>query len=256
MKKANGPASIPSNALNIIKSEISAPLAEIFNLSFSTGIFPEVLKTAKVIPVYENKGSTTDCSNYRPISLLSNLDKVLEKLIYKRAYSFLNRFKLLYIRQFGFRRKHSTTHTLVNLCQKISDALDESKFVCGVFVDLQKAFDTVDHDILLAKLRHYGIRGKAFTLFKSYLTGRKQFVTISGHSSTELLVKHGVPQGSVLGPLLFLIYINDLQSAIKFSIVHLFADDKNLLCITDSLDSLIERINSDLQSLWELAQCQ
>ena len=248
--KANGPASIPPKVLNLIKAEISTPLAEIFNLSFNTGIFPDVLKLAKVLPVYKNKGSTTDCSNYRPISLLSNLDKVLEKLIYKRVYGYLTRLNLLYTRQFGFRRKHSTVHTLLNMCQKIADALDNKKFVCGVFVDLQKAFDTVDHAILLAKLQHYGIRGKAYSLFKSYLSGRKQFVSISGCNSSELLMKHGVPQGSVLGPLLFLIYINDLNFAIKGSIVHHFADDTNLLCITDSLESLVETINLDLQSLW------
>ena len=136
------------------------------------------------------------------------------------------------------------------MCQKIADALDGQKFVCGVFVDLQKAFDTVDHEILLAKLQHYGIRGKAYSLFKSYLSGRKQFVSVSGCNSPELLMKHGVPQGSVLGPLLFLIYINDLNFAINGSIVHHFADDTNLLCITDSLESLVDTINLDLQSLW------
>ena len=248
--KANGPASIPAKALNLIKAEISTPLAEIFNMSFNTGVFPDALKLAKVLPVYKNKGKVTDCGNYRPISLLSNLDKVLEKLIYKRVYSYLTRLNLLYTKQFGFRRKHSTVHTLLSMCQKIADALDEHKFACGVFVDLQKAFDTVDHEILLAKLQHYGIRGKAYSLFKSYLNGRKQFVSISGCNSAELLMKHGVPQGSVLGPLLFLIYINDLHFAIGGSIVHHFADDTNLLCITDSLESLAETLNLDLQSLW------
>jgi len=248
--KANGPASIPTKALDLIKTEISAPLSEIINLTFETGIFPEILKTAKVLPVFKNKGEITDCTNYRPISLLSNMDKVLEKLIYKRAYSFLDNSKLLYIRQFGFRRKHSTVHTLTNLCQKIADALDNHKYACGVFVDLQKAFDTVDHNILLAKLGHYGIRGKAHKLFESYLTDRRQFVTVSGQSSPERIIKHGVPQGSVLGPLLFLIYINDLNYAIKFSLVHHFADDTNLLIITDNLETLTEQMNQDLQSLW------
>ena len=222
----------------------------IFNLCFSTGTFPEVLKIAKVLPVYKQKGSVTESNNYRPISLLSNMDKVLEKLIYKRTYCFLSRFKILYTNQFGFRRNHSTFHTLASMCQKITDALDKGEHVCGVFVDLQKAFDTVDHEILLAKLQHYGIRDKAFSLFKSYLSDRRQFVTISGRNSAEAIIRHGVPQGSVLGPLLFLIYINDLNHAICHSAVHHFADDTNLLCVSSTLESLVKMLNLDLKFLW------
>jgi len=222
----------------------------IFNLCFSTGTFPEVLKIAKVLPVYKQKGSVIESNNYRPISLLSNMDKVLEKLIYKRTYCFLSRFKILYTNQFGFRRNHSTFHTLASMCQKITDALDKGEHVCGVFVDLQKAFDTVDHEILLAKLQHYGIRDKAFSLFKSYLSDRRQFVTISGRNSAEAIIRHGVPQGSVLGPLLFLIYINDLNHAICHSAVHHFADDTNLLCVSSTLESLVKMLNLDLKFLW------
>ena len=136
------------------------------------------------------------------------------------------------------------------MCQNIADALDGEKFVCGVFIDLQKAFDTVDHNILLAKLHHYGIRDKAHSLFKSYLSGRQQFVSLSGKTSAKLAIRHGVPQGSVLGPLLFLIYINDLNDAIENSIVHHFADDTNLLCVSKSLESLVKKMNLDLMYLW------
>ena len=170
--------------------------------------------------------------------------------MYKRTYHFLTQNNLLFENQFGFRQHHSTVHTLLSMCQTITDALDKNQFACVVFVDLQKAFDTVDHKVLLTKLNHYGIRGKALSLFKSYLTNRRQFVFIAGKSSKETLICHGVPQGSVLGPLLFLIYINDLHLAIKHSSTFHFADDTNLLNIQDSLESLVKKTNHDLNSLW------
>ena len=158
-----------------------------------------------------------ELTNYRPISLLSNIDKIYEKLIYRRLYGFLEKHKVLYKQQFGFRKSYSTSQILLNLSQKVMDALDKGDYACGVFIDLQKAFDTVDHDILLTKLFHYGIRGTVLSLFRSYLKGRKQFVYLNGASSASNLIRHGVPQGSVLGPLLFLIYINDLNCATKCS---------------------------------------
>ena len=129
------------------------------------------------------------------------------------------------------------------------DAVDQGKYACRIFIDLQKAFDTVDHEILLKKLYHYGIRGNALSLFRSYLTNRQQFVSIAGTKSTSKLIRHGVPQGSVLGPLLFLLYINDLHNAIYFSNVHHFADDTNLLHFSDSIKQLAKHLNLDLKSL-------
>ena len=126
-------------------------------MSFATGIFPSILKTSKVIPVFK-KGSPLEASNYRPISRLSNIEKIYEKLMYSRLVSFLNAHNQIYSRQFGFRKSHSTVHTLINIVERIRESLDNGEFACGVFVDLQKAFDTVDHEILLAKLNHYGIR--------------------------------------------------------------------------------------------------
>ena len=136
--------------------------------------------------------------------------------------------KQLFI-QLGFRHKHSTTHTLIKICDQIQKAIDKGQLACGVFIDLQKAFDTVNHKILLSKLSYYGVRGNALDWFKSYLTMRTQHVTISGSTSENANIIHGVSQGSVLGPLLFLIYINDLHKAITRSTVHHFADDTNLL---------------------------
>jgi len=131
----------------------------------------------------------------------------------------------------------------------IRGAIDSGSFACGVFIDLQKAFDTVDHDILIKKLYYYGIRGIANDWFSSYIQNRTQFVSINGFESSNKFIKYGVPQGSVLGPLLFLIYINDLSHSINNSTVHHFADDTNFLCINKSLTQLCKKVNSDLHNL-------
>ena len=153
--------------------------------------------------------------------------------------------------QFGFRQKHSTNHALIDITESIRKALDNGKFACGVFIDLQKAFDTVNHHILTNKLNYYGIRGIANNWFKSYLVNRSQYVSIQGQNSDTVNIKHGVPQGSVLGPLLFLLYINDLHTAIKHSSVYHFADDTNLLKITSSPKQLQKHINIDLKLLYK-----
>ena len=249
-KKAAGPCSIPTIILHMLKNEISQPLSIIFNLSFHTGVYPDMLKSAKVIPIFK-KGSKLQTSNYRPISLLSNLNKILEKLMFNRVYSFLETNNILYLLQFGFRQKHSTNHTLVDITETIRKALDNGKFACGVFIDLQKAFDTVNHNILTSKLDHYGIRGTSNNWFRSYLSERQQFVSIQGFSSDTESVKHGVPQGSVLGPLLFLLYINDLHKSIVFSKVYHFADDTNLLNINTSPKLMQKQVNIDLKLLYK-----
>ena len=246
--KSYGPFSIPVRILKLVKMQISEPLAIIINLSFELGYFPSVLKTAKVIPIFK-KGSPVECNNYRPISLLSNIDKIFESLMHKRVSNFLNHYNLIYLRQFGFRKHHSTTHALLNISEEIRLALDNGNFACGVFVDLQKAFDTVDHNFLLLKLAHYGIRGISNSWFRSYLSNRSQFVDVNGFKSSVKPIVNGVPQGSVLGPLLFLIYINDIYSAVSFSTVYLFADDTNLLYTHPNLKVLSERINADLSNL-------
>ena len=142
--------------------------------------------------------------------------------MYKRLYTFLNKNNIIYNLQFGFRQQYSTSHALINITENIRKALDDGNIGCGVFVDLEKAFDTVDHKIRLAKLSHYGIGGVSNDWFKSYLSNRNQYVSINGLDSGLTRINCGVPQGSVPGPLLFLLYVNDLNQAIKFSSSSLF----------------------------------
>ena len=171
--------------------------------------------------------------------------------MFNRVYKFLEKCKCIFHRQFGFRQKHSTNHALLEITENIRKALDTGKFACGIFIDLQKAFDTVNHNILIDKLKHYGIRGTANNWFQSYLSNRTQFVSIQGYDSVNLLIEHGVPQGPVLGPLLFLTYINDLHYAIKHCSVYHFADDTNLLNINSSPKRMQKLVNLDLKFLYQ-----
>ena len=252
--KATGPFSILSEILQKTKDALSYPLTKIINLSFTSGIHPSNLKISKTIPIFK-KDCPLTLSNYRPISLLSNINKIFEKLIFNRVYGFLEKHKCIYEHQYGFRKKHSTNHALINITDEIREALDKNHTAIRVFVDFQKAFDTVNHSILVSKLDHYGIRGCINDWFKSYLNERKQFVSIDGFNSSETIIEHGVPQGSVLGPLLFLLYINDLHWAIKNCRTYHFADDTNLLGIGKSLKKVQKQINIDLKLLvsWLLA---
>ena len=248
--KAVGHGSIPTRLLKIAAPTISELLCQIVNLSFKNGIFPECLKEANIIPIHK-KDARNIIGNYRPISLLSNISKIIEKLIQSRVYSFLTKNNLLFKNQYGFRNQHNTNHALIQITEKIRHAIDNNQLACGVFVDLQKAFDTVEHSILLDKLYHYGLRGVSNDWFKSFLTNRQQHVTVLGKKSHKRTIIHGVPQGSVLGPLLFLIYINDLHKSIKSSEVYHFADDTSLIQTNTSLKKLNKNINHDLKLLCE-----
>ena len=158
-----------------------------------TGVFPSVLKTAKVVLVFK-KDSKLNYSNYCPISLLSNIEKILEKRMCKRLYTFLDYNNIIYDLQFGFRQQYSTSHAINNVTENIRKALDDGNIGCGVFVDLQKGFDTVDHQMLLAKLNHYGIRGVSNGWFKSYLSNRNQYVSVNGYESGLAAINCGDPQ--------------------------------------------------------------
>ena len=167
---------------------IASSLGSLINDSFSTGIFPDKLKVAKVIALHK-KGATDNPSNYRPISLLSIFSKSFEKLMHKRFYCFLKANEILHPLQFGFRKKHSTLHTLISMTEHIKNTIDSGNYGCGIFIDLKKAFDTVNHGILLKKLEHYGVRGIPLQWFESYLSSCEQYVSVNGPTSDRLVIK-------------------------------------------------------------------
>ena len=245
LNKAHGLFSCPVRILRWARLTLSKPLSDLFNMSIQNGTYPSKLKFAKVIPVHKGNDELIP-TNYRPISLLSIFNRILEKLVCIRIKNFLDKYNILFRSQYGFREKHSTQHAILDIVNQIQTNMDNNLFSCGIFIDLQKAFDTVNHAILVKKLHFYGIRGVVNDWFLSYLSNRTQTVQIGDSISDKCNVLTGIPQGSVLGPLLFILYINDIYTSSSKLKFYLFADDTNLLFADKNLKSLEHTVNNEL----------
>ena len=239
---------VPSFAFKHISSILSPILTTLINESVTAGVFPDCLKIARVIPIYKS-GKKNYVKNYRPISTLPFLSKIIERLMHSRVVSFFSKFNLFYGDQFGFLKHKSTCDAILKFTDKCYTTLNDREIMLSVFLDFSKAFDTIDHSILIKKLELYGIRGNVNNWFKSYLTNRKQYVLINNSTSNESSIKLGVPQGSILGPLLFLIYINDMHRSSSLSHFIHFADDSTVLLKGKDINELTNRTNCELEKI-------
>ena len=231
-----------------VAEHISKPLTHLCNLSILSGRVPDSRKIAKVIPIHK-KGKINEFCNYRPVSVLPALSKVYERLLYNRILEFVGKHEILSDHQFGFRKKYSTSHAINSLVNQFHDSVEKNEFMIGLFVDLSRAFDTISHKILIDKLYKYGIRGIALEWIKDYLLNRKQYVVYNNTKSNISSVEIGVPQGSILGPLLFIIYVNELPTISSALSCIQFADDTSIFIRGRSLPKITSILNQEMDKI-------
>ena len=236
---------IPNKLIKLASKPLSKPFTAIYYESILMGKVPELFKISNVTPIFKS-GAVTELGNYRPIAVISPFSKVLERLVYQQLVSFLEKQCLLFNFQFGFRKGYLTEYAILETLENLNSATDDEKVTCAIFLDFSKAFDTINHQILLDKLSKYGIRGLPHAWFSSYITNRKQYVKVGNTESSLKTITCGVPQGSTLGPLPFLLYINDLPESSKKLTFRIFADDTNIFYSSKDPEQLQRVINEEL----------
>ena len=248
-KHSTGQDNISTTLIKALRQELTEPITLIANQMLNTAIFPSRLKTAKVKPLHK-KGNKQNMNNYRPISLLPSISKILEKVILQQLSQHFTTNHLFFDNQYGFRKNRSTEHALIELTDRILTNMDNNITPTTIFLDLSKAFDSLNHDILIQKLSHYGLQNKSLDLCTNYLRNRQQYTQLQDTKSETQNINIGVPQGSILGPFFFLIYVNDLPNSSKLLNFINYADDTTLLSTINPTTNNITTLNQELNNVY------